>query len=166
MKKKDELQGLRRQNETYRCGQYKIPRWICERKLDWFRLTDCNCVAAHTTRKNNTIAWQKWNKWRKLPELWTKLSRSRPKLDRKIKPYPRRVPSKKCRRHLVMWQNTPNKKYSQSTNQISKDEQPFSTTVRMNSRATNFIIDSGSKVTLIPKSKINDITPIRPMTEM
>ena len=51
-----------------------------------------------------------------------------------------------------------------STKQISRDGQPlFTTTALVNNRQMNFIIDSRSPVTLIPKQIFNKITPIRPL---
>ena len=51
-----------------------------------------------------------------------------------------------------------------STHQTKKNGPEFFTiTALVNNRPIKFIIDSGSPVTLIPKSKYNGITPLRPI---
>ena len=51
-----------------------------------------------------------------------------------------------------------------STRQTKKNGLEFFTiTALVNNRAIKFIIDSGSPVTLIPKSQFNGITPLRPI---
>ena len=51
-----------------------------------------------------------------------------------------------------------------STRQVNKDGPDFFTlTALVNNRPIKFIIDSGSPVTLIPKSLFNGITPLKPL---
>ena len=51
-----------------------------------------------------------------------------------------------------------------STRQINKDFSDFSTLIALvNNRPIKFIIDSGSPVTLIPKSLFNRVTPLKPL---
>ena len=51
-----------------------------------------------------------------------------------------------------------------STRQVNKDGPDFVTlTALVNNRPIKFIIDSGSPVTLIPKSLFNGITPLKPL---
>ena len=51
-----------------------------------------------------------------------------------------------------------------STRQVNKDGPDFLTlTALVNNRPIKFIIDSGSPVTLIPKSLFNGITPLKPL---
>ena len=51
-----------------------------------------------------------------------------------------------------------------STRQMNKDVSDFFTlTALVNNRPIKFIVDSGSPVTLIPKSLFNRITPLKPL---